>query len=107
MAPGQGVKMPYGALKLRIVSSIDKKIAEMRRCEVMCPMTKTLDQQLDEIRILASKVKLKYDIELPEYLDNAFENIDNFNQEEVNGLELIRELLEKFIRLDSYIDSLR
>jgi hypothetical protein len=92
---------------LRIVPTIEDRIRELRKCEVQCPMVKTLDQQLDEMRILVARIKEKYGIDLPEYLEEALKNKDALGPEDADGLELIRELLEKFLRLDAYIDSLR
>jgi len=92
---------------LRILPSIETTIRELRRCEVGCPMARTLDQQLYDLRVLANKIKEKYGIELPDDLFDASKNLDTARPDNAEGLDLIREMLEKILRLDAYIDSLR
>jgi hypothetical protein len=62
-----------------------------------CSMVKTLDQQLDELRKLAEKIEDEYGIDL----------LSDLKGNGVSKEALLREFLERFIRLANYIDSLR
>lgn len=90
---------------LRLVRTIEERIQEMRRCTAGCPMVKTLDQQLADLRVLASKLKEKYGLEIDDM--GRLPEVLSAGEVDEDGVELIRDLLEKFFRLDAYIDSLR
>lgn len=107
MATSAGIAMSHEVPMLRILPSVEKRIRELRRCEVDCPMAKTLDQQLSEMLTLVAKIKEKYGLEMPDHLVEILGKPCSAEPDDVDGLELIRELLERFIKLNAYIDSLR
>jgi len=50
---------------IRLVSSLEDRLRSIFSCEVVeCPMVKTLDQQLADLRALAKKIKAKFGIDL-------------------------------------------
>lgn len=99
--------MPSGELKaLRLVPNAEDKLKAIFRCRVIeCPMVKTLDQQLADLRDLANKIKEKFGIDLGD-TDRLVQRLEAGAPDE-EGVELIRQMLMKFFLLDEYIDKLR
>jgi gas vesicle protein len=65
-------------------------------------MAKTLDDQLKELRILANAIKEKFGFDLNTHLNSLYQN-----GEGKEAIDLIKQMVDKFLLLDEYIDSLR
>lgn len=87
---------------LVFVSLLEDRIRKLHEYLTGSLMVKTLDQQLSELRMIASEIVRVYGLQV----DSSFKlpEVEEFGKD---GVELLNDFIKKFLKLDLYIDSLR